>query len=294
VAVTAPLVLSACGSPTLAGTESTWTYCVDGGVPLTLDVFEPDPVPTHPAPMVIDVHGGGWVLGNADVQPDSLDGQVERTLVGDGWVFASINYRLAPQWKWPAQIEDAMCSVRYVRAHAATLHVDPNRIGAMGASAGGQLVSLLGLAPPAAGFGNTQWADQSSTVNAVVDEYGPSDLTNPTLTKSATADHLALFVFGAPIGTDAPVLVSASPVTYVHAGAPPFLIIQGEEDTVVPPDQSTEFAARLKAAGDDVRLVLVAHADHGLVPSGGSPSPTVTQLSDDTERFFTAHLGPPG
>jgi acetyl esterase/lipase len=94
-------------------------------------------------------------------------------------VVASVNYRLAPQYLWPAQIEDVKCAIRYLRASAATYGIDTTRIGAWGGSAGGHLVSMLGTAGPSAGYDVGQYLDQSSAVQTVVDEWGPADLTGP-------------------------------------------------------------------------------------------------------------------
>lgn len=290
------LLLAGCGGPPgLVGTPRTVVYCGNGGVAETMDVYEPQPAPAHPVPAVVDVHGGGWVLGDATLIAGTVDGDVEAALVGRGWVFISINYRLAPGSKWPAQIEDAMCAVRYVRAHAGQLHVDPARIGALGASAGGQLVSLLGLAGPQAGFSVGPYLDQSSRVQAVVDQYGPADLTAPDWASSPVAQRLSPEVFGVPVGGHTAVLVGASPVTYVAPGAPPFLVVQGAEDTVVPPTQSTELVRRLTGAGNRATLIMVQHAGHGLVPTGGGDvSPSMTQVAGRVVQFFTVHLGGQG
>lgn len=99
-------------------------------------------------------------------------------LVARGTLVAAIDYRLAPEYKFPAQIEDVMCAVRFLRAHAADYNLDPDRIGAIGGSAGGHLVALLGTVDTSAPFSQTSggWNGVSSRVQAVVDLFGPSDL----------------------------------------------------------------------------------------------------------------------
>jgi acetyl esterase/lipase len=254
-----------------------------------MTVFPPKPATGQAAPVAMFVYGGGWTEGAAD--PVGQPSPVEAALANRGFFVASINYRLAPKHAWPAQIEDAKCAVRFLRANARKLDIDGSRIGVWGASAGGHLVSLLGLAGRAAGWDVGQYLDQSSAVEAVVDEWGPADLTT-TEWSPAVALLIAPKVFGVPFGTASPTLVAASPVTYVHAGAPPFLIIQGVEDQTVHAIQSQEFEHRLVAAGDSARLLMVANAGHGLIHVGVSPvSPPVTQVDQEIVSFFVSHPG---
>jgi acetyl esterase/lipase len=289
--VALPAFLSGCGgSPSVVGTERTYTYCTIGGIPETLDVYGPTSS-DRSAPAVVDIHGGGWVSGDSRLQPGSVDSDVKSALVGKGWVFVSINYRLAPSSPWPAQIEDAKCAVRYLRANASALHIDPTRIGVIGASAGGHLASLVGLTGNQAVFEKGGSLDESSAVEAVVDEYGPADLTSPDWSRSKVVPLLSKKTFGVTVGSRAPVLVAASPVTYVHAGAPPFLVIQGVEDMLVPASQSEELVSLLKAAGDQATLILVQNAGHGLLQRGNGPiTPSVKTVAADAVTFLTMHL----
>jgi acetyl esterase/lipase len=277
--------------------KTTLSYCDDGGVTETLDIYEPDPLPSSPVPAVVYVHGGGWVQGDSAIPAGSLIGQVASAIEARGWVFVSIDYRLAPRFRWPAQIDDAACAIRFLRAESTSLHIDPNAIGAIGDSAGGQIVSLLGLAGRDAGFDTAFYTDQSSGVQAVVDLYGPADLTTADWADAPLIQIYAPQAFGVTLGPGTPgsastdALIAASPVTYVGPDEPPFLIIQGAEDTVVPPDQSTELAARLHAAGDPALLVMVQHAQHGLLPvTGGPVTPTVSQVVGQTVDFLVGHL----
>jgi acetyl esterase/lipase len=276
--VTAAVVLSAAvGGLTLwgatrgaAGASSTRTvtYCVEGNQPLAMTLFAPD-TPGYARPVVLEVHGGGWQHGGRLL---SLSGSGAATdLVAAGFVVASIDYRLAPQNPWPDQIIDVKCAVRYLRAHAGELGIDPNRIAALGTSAGGQLVSLLGTTGTSAAWDTGPYPTESSAVDAVVDEFGPADL-------GATGwpvDSVAMIhrVFGADPGTLSPVLTQASPMLHVSAGDPPFLIVQGTDDQVVPMSQSEQFAAQLRLDHVPVQVVLVAGGRHGLETPGESPSP---------------------
>jgi acetyl esterase/lipase len=282
---------------TVTTSESTLTYCDEGATPESLDVYEPSPPPLGRVPAVVYIHGGGWTGGDADFAPGSLPGQVAAASAARGWVFVSIDYRLAPRYPWPAQIEDAMCAVRFLRADAAALHIDPRHIGAIGDSAGGQLAALLGLAPSSAGFDVGPHLNESSAVQVVVDLYGPADLTTPDWDGSPVVQAVAPSVFGSPLGpgtggATSGELAAASPVTYIRPGAPPFLIMQGDRDTVVPPDQSSELARRLSAAGDPAVLVMVPGAQHGFEPvPGGPPVPGVAVLAGEVASFLSAHLG---
>ena len=293
VAVVVAPLLSACGGPpTLVGNQSSYTYCDNGGIAETLNVYEPTPS-TRPAPVVVDIHGGGWVSGDANLQPGTVDWDVEPALVGKGWVFVSINYRLAPSSPWPAQLEDAKCAIRFLRARATELHIDPARIGVIGASAGGHLASMLGLTGSQSLFEEGRYLNQSSAVEAVVDQYGPADLTSPDWSTSKVLSVLSKETFGVEVGQQSPTLTAASPVTYVHAGAPPFLVIQGAKDDIVPPSQSTELVGLLKKAGDRATLVTVQNAGHGLVQAGSGPvTPDVATLANDVVRFLSDQLSP--
>jgi acetyl esterase/lipase len=241
--------------------------------------------------LVVFLHGGAWELGDGALSADSFDGDLEADIVNKGWIFASVNYRLAPQNKWPAMIEDAKCAVRDLRANASFLKIDPNRIAAVGASAGGQLASLLGLAGPSAGFDVGQHLDQSSRVEAVVDEYGPTDLNAPSWSSTPLAQEISPAVFGVPAQPSSPTLSAASPVNYVSPAAPPFLVIQGSVDEVVAPAQSEELVQRLSAAGGQATLVLVQNAGHGLNPVDNlTVSPTIANLAQQATNFLTQQL----
>ena len=259
------------------------TYCTVDGVALKMDVYFPPKAQSTPLPVTVYVHGGAWVGGDKESGAGML---ALDELRGRGYLVVAINYRLAPQYKFPAQIEDVKCAIRYLRANAATYGLDAQRIGVWGGSAGGHLVSLLGTSDASAGLeGHGGYAEQSSRVQAVVDLFGPADL-------PAFADDLgngAQVVFGAT-SPDDPVLVRASPVTYVSPDDPPFLILHGEQDEVVPLSQSQILYERLQAAGVPATLVVVKNAGHGFQPAGGAISPTRAELARLIADFFDQHL----
>ncbi len=243
------------------------TYCTDGGQHLTMSLFAPAAT-ARPAPVVLQVHGGGWERGERFV--DLAQSTEAAQLVAHGIVVASVNYRLAPENPWPDQIIDVKCAVRFLRANALELGIDPNRIAAWGSSAGGQLVSLLGANDTPAAWDTGAFGDVSSRVDAVVDEFGPTDLTAPGW--GAYIMKIFRTVFGTASGSS-PVLRDASPITYVGPGDSPFLILQGTADHIVPAAQSEDLAQRLEADHVPTELDLVARGAHGLGTPGEDPSP---------------------
>lgn len=275
-----------------AGRRSTVEYCRPDGVPLAMDIYTPATPPAHPAPVALYVHGGGLIFGDRKTtgvgavladQQGALFTPLQRELNNRGFVVASVDYRLPPEAPWPSQIEDVKCAVRFLRAHASGLGIDPARIGAWGSSAGGLLVSMLGLTDTTHAFDVGQDADQSSAVDAVVDMFGPADLSDLAGSESVMRAMVSI-----GLGDSPQVRRSASPVAQVQPVAPHFLILQGTDDTDVPLRQSELFATRLAAAQVPVTLQVVDGAGHSLVTPGQQPSPT--QLTDTVADFFGSAL----
>ncbi|MDQ3705434.1 MAG: alpha/beta hydrolase [Chloroflexota bacterium] len=268
-------------------TQRNVTYCTAGGEALKLDLFLPRPG-NGPAPVVVYIHGGSWVGG------DKFEvGLAGNELAKKGYAVASINYRLGPKHKWPAQIQDAKCAVRYLRASARQYNLDPNRIAAWGSSAGGHLAAMLGLTDASAGFDNSgQHLDQSSRVQAVVDMFGPTDLNAYDPDKFLKGIGQA--VFG--VTRDEPgareLLRRASPVTYAaNAAGVPFLILHGDKDSLVPLSQSQALYDRLIAGGSQAELVVVKNGEHGFRPTGGPIDPTTAQIRNRIDNFLDRTLG---
>ena len=265
----------------LGNLERDITYCTVGGVELKMDLYFPESM-DGPWPAAVYVHGGAWQAG------DKTAGAGYREvpeLVAHGYLVASINYRLAPRYRFPAQIEDVKCAIRHLRAHAASYNLDPQRIGAWGSSAGGHLVALLGVTDPSDGLeGHGGYPEQSSRVQAVVDLFGPADIRFGT-----DPDPILERVFGTS-DTSAPILQIASPVIYASADDPPFLILHGTEDPVVPPEQSQALYDALTAAGVPVTLVLVENAGHGFVSTNGAIDPSRAEITQLIVEFFDSLL----
>src|SRR5512140_2368186 len=144
------------------------TYCTPGDRPQKMDLYFPGA--GGPWPVVAYVHGGGWRYGDK-----SEAGLLAAGMTARGYLVASINYRLYPAGKFPDMIEDVKCAVRSLRAHAGQYNLDPARIAAVGISAGGHLVALLGTADKSAGWDVGEYLDQSSRVQAVVAMAAPTD-----------------------------------------------------------------------------------------------------------------------
>ncbi len=278
-----PAPAAASGELTFSQVLRDVTYCTNDGVDLLMDVYFPWK-PAGPSPVVMFVHGGGWVAGTKTGTPGMsyfLD------LARRGYTTFSIDYRLATTYTFPANIIDVKCAVRHIRAHAPDYNIDPNRIGAWGASAGGHLVALLGTSDTSAGWDVGQYTDQSSRVNVVVDMYGIHDLTTEYVVGNVRG--LDRMVFRAKDPTD-PILATASPVSHITPDDPPFLILHGNMDPVVPYTQSQIFHDRLVAGGVPSTLIIVQNGGHGFNAIGGPISPTYAEIARTIIGFFDEHL----
>ena len=245
-------------------------YCLMDGVELKLDAYYPS-ASNDRWPALVYVHGGSWTGGD---KRSPITAHERFALVEAGFLVVSVNYRLAPEHKFPAMIEDVKCAIRYLRAHADEYNLDPNHIGAWGNSAGGHLVALLGLANESAGWDVGPYLEYSSSVQAVVDFYGPADLETLLENNSERVfmdEDLAL----------------ASPINHVTKAAPPFLILHGDSDRLVPREQSEVLYERLTANGVRAELVIVQNGGHGFTPED-SPNmkPTREEITQVMVEFF--------
>ncbi len=261
--------------------ERDLTYAVVDGMPLRMDVYYPAHQ-SESSPAVIYVHGGGWYSG--DKTSGSGQSEIPR-LANAGYVVAAINYRLAPSFKFPAQIEDVTGAIRYLRDNAASFRINPTRIGLFGDSAGGHLAALAGLADD----GTWSTTATSARVQAVVDIYGPADL--PAEFGAENSD-LITHVFGTS-DENSLLVRQASPVNHVTPDDPPFLIIHGDHDSVVPLAQSETLYQELTDAGVEAHLVVIQNCDHGFRKVGGQLQPTRQEITRLIVAFFDRHLKTP-
>jgi acetyl esterase/lipase len=211
-----------------------------------------------PFPAIVCIHGGGWRGGKRE----SLD-DVIVLFARKGYVAVTVSYRLAPDAKFPAQIEDCKAAVRWLRANAKKYRADPDRIGAVGFSAGGHLCCLLGVTDKKDGLeGSGGNADQSSRLQAVCSYFGPTDLCEKTWSKEVEEQVLAPFV-GASFEEKPELYKKVSPITYVAKGAPPFLFFHGSKDTLVAPRHSKVMCEKLQATGGKAKCVILEGEGHG-------------------------------
>jgi acetyl esterase/lipase len=222
----------------------------------TLDLYLPPTFP-RPLPLIVCIHGGGWSGGDKCMYPAFL-------LPVNGYAVASINYRLTSEATFPGPLDDCRKAIDWLVANSKRFGLDSNRIGVWGGSAGGHLAALLALGyrdnPSSAGFGK---------VRAACDWCGPADLTEICRQFPAgQPSHEKLMrgmvtkLLGATPEARPDLAKLASPAAYVHANAPPFLIMHGDKDPTVPPIQSKILSEKLKANGDDCTYLVIKGGDH--------------------------------
>jgi acetyl esterase/lipase len=249
---------------------------------LRLDVYAPEHA-ERKLPLLVWIHGGAWRSGDKRNCP-------ALRFLSQNYVVASVNYRLSQEAIFPAQIEDCKAAIRWLRANAAQFHIDSQRVGVWGSSAGGHLVALLGTSGEVSSLeGDLGNRDQSSRVQAVCDFYGPTDFLQMDVHKLPTssflhdiADSPESKLVGGPIQKYPARVAEANPITYVTPDDPPFLIVHGDVDPLVPTHQSELLHAALKAKHVKTQLHIIKGAGHGF-----KKTPGIDKLVDD---FFRQYL----
>jgi acetyl esterase/lipase len=259
--------------------------------PVEMDLYLPPKSATR-KPVVLWLHGGGWSRGDARVSGTFADWPaVLAGIAGRGFVVASVDYRLSAEAHFPAQLEDVKAAIRFLRLHAADYDIDPARIYAWGGSAGGQLAALAATTcgvkefEPALSNGRMSHAEMqraAATQNSASDcvdgaaiWYGVFDVASY---KSINTEEY-LGCKGASCDARAR---TASALSYVQAGQPPMLILQGGADTTIDPTQAPRMSAALKAAGDPVELVIMPGVGHGWI--GKTPEQTKAASLEALQR----------
>ncbi|WP_084544443.1 alpha/beta hydrolase [Chroogloeocystis siderophila] len=251
---------------------------------LKMDILHPTKLPKQPMPVIVWIHGGAWREGNKE--------QGLKRLVAfarQGFFCATIEYRLSHEAIFPAQIEDCKCAIRFLRAHAQQFHLDPQRVGVWGVSAGGHLAALVGTTqdiPELEGHGG--WEEYSSSVQAVCDWYGPTDFLKindfPRKVDFTSEASPEAALIGGVIEANPEKAAKANPITYINPTNPPFFIIHGENDLLVPLNQSQLLFDALTKVGVEASLEIVKGAGHG---DQKFDSPI---LLKKVENFFKNHL----
>ena len=257
-----------------------------GARPLELDLYLPaDPAP---APVVAFLHGGGWRGGSRHTAGPAYRGADPtpfEQVAQAGIAVASVDYRLSGEAAWPIQLHDAKAAVRWLRSRAGEIGIDPDQVAAWGESAGGHLAELLGLVADPALEGEVGVTGPSSAVSAVAAWYAPSDIaavaTDLGADPTDATTREAVLLGG--LAVDRPdVAAQASPLTHVSPTAPPFLLLHGRADRLIPVVQSERLAERLP----DVELHTYDGADHMWA---GAPD-AATDAVARTVAFLRQHL----
>lgn len=260
-----------------------------GGKELRLDLFLPARS-AAPVPVVVWIFGGAFRENNRLQQEGGA-----AWLATHGYAVAAIEHRVSSEALFPAQIQDCKAAVRWLRAHAAEYRLDPSRIGAWGESSGGHLASMLGVSTGVKEFeGDAGNAGESSQVLAVVDFFGPTDFLQmdkaapPGGMKHDPADSPESLVIGGLIQENPEKVRRANPITYVTKDCPPFLIVHGDRDLLVPCNQSELLFEALQKAHVDAAFYKIVSAGHG-GPAFHTPVTSAMVLA-----FFDQHLRPAG
>jgi acetyl esterase/lipase len=259
-------------------------YVADGHARQKLDVYVPEKA-AAPLPLIIWIHGGGWAAGDKGNCPPLRQGFVAR-----GYAVASIGYRLSGDAIFPAQIEDCKAAIRWLRAHAKEYNLDADHFGVWGSSAGGHLVALVGTAGGVKEFEKGAHLDVSSRVQAVCDFFGPTDLLQmdahalpESRMKHDPANSPESKLVGGAIQENKEKAARVNPIPYITPDAPPFLIVHGDKDPLVPIHQSQLLFDALKKAGVSIHFHTIHGAGHGQGFAGKN-------IDDMVEAFFAGTL----
>ena len=243
------------------------------------DIYSPLQMPKDRLPAILVIHGGGFNDGD---KARAREINIATNLVSQGYVCMSINYKLrrrAGEVTWPQSVYDAKTAVRWLRKNADRLQIDPDRIGVLGGSAGGNLAAMLALTQPKDGFDLKEpYGKYSSAVKCAVDFYGAVKL----------MEYHDMKMFNQTRAEAPELYVKASPVTYAHKNAAPMLIVHGTADVTVPASQSEALAATLEIAGVEHQLVLIPGAPHSF-----DMEPKQRDLRPLVFQFFDRHLKNP-
>jgi acetyl esterase/lipase len=283
-------------------------YSHAGGKPRLADLYLPS-LPAGKAPVIVWVHGGGWRFGDRHLAPD-----LSRFIAERGFAIVSFDYRLSDEAVFPAPIEDTKTVVRWIRSVAETYNLDTQHIGLWGSSAGTHLAACAALSSESQ-FAGEEHAGFSSNVQAVLAGYGPTDfslidadripvesqrvdvesVSVPNLLPASHPESFESRFLGTSVGSSPAEVSLANPITYVHSGAPPFLILHGLHDPLMPWQQSLFLFEALRDAESDATLLVMERLGHGFFNNSKldfvDPGEiTVYQSSSATRSAFGEHV----
>jgi len=249
-----------------------------GDRPLLLDAVRPKEPAEERLPAIVFIHGGGWRSGDKRGAIPRL----AQFAASGNYVGFTISYRLSGEATWPAQIYDCKAAIRWVRANAEKYGVDPRRIGVWGSSAGGHLVNLLGTSGGAEQLeGDCGSPDRSSRVACVVAFCGPSDFAGAAKVEGGREPSAVTGLLGGSVEEKPAAAREASPITHVSADDPPFLLVHGTADPIVPLEHAEKLQRALSKTGVDATLVKIMGGGHGI----GGP-----EVQRRVVAFFEKHL----
>jgi len=243
---------------------------------LTLDIDLPKQ-PRGPVPGLIFIHGGAWKGGERTIYH-----YYTRRFAQRGYAAATVSYRLSGEAPYPAAVHDVKCAVRWMRAHAAEYGIDPDRLAAIGGSAGGHLAMMIGYCDAPHLEGDAGHAGVRSDVAAVVNFYGPVDLTTEMGQKASVVQKFLATSYD----QDPKRYEEASPLSHLDANDPPTLIVHGTLDDVVPVDQADLLAKRLGELGVAHEYARMEGWPHTL----DAAQPANDYCQQRMLRFFEEHL----
>lgn len=293
------------------------TYCNSGDQKLLLDLYANQPLkPGDLRPMVLYIHGGGMIAGDK-AEIDRAPAKVIAGLVENGFIVVSVNYRLAPKYKYPAMIQDILCGVRFLKYYSYGIGGNQNKIGVFGDSVGGQLSALVGATSGVESFENSP-SVQIAGAHVTYEEYlkiptKPSavvgyyigDLPESPIARTMmqhmgqiwhnpldNKDYPITEMFKMIYNFDPSIMHEARPVNFVTANEPPFLIVQGDKDTLAPVQLAAPLYDELKSHNNNAQFLIVKNAEHGLVPSPKDAvmDPSLESVVNTTIDFFKSHL----
>jgi acetyl esterase/lipase len=264
-------------------------YC-PGHAMRRMDVFFPADSFAPPRPLVVYVHGGAWTEGDKGFHDEHLlYYPVRQKLLDRGYVFATVNYRLAGHSRtgaFPAQVEDVKCAIRHLRHEAGRYGVDGRRIALWGFSAGAHIAALIGTLPRGIHEGDGARAGTPSDVRALLLQSAITDLGRPRdFTQMESYLERAFPGYDRGRGS---IVRRASPITHADGSDPPFFVLHGERDQYVSAEQAIRLHARLGGRRKGHRLTVVPGAYHSF---SGTSQRVLDDLADSMVAFFDAHIG---